>query len=172
MDPTAGCSNSEGWHQHGGEYCGLGRILSQRSCVYSFSRLVVCAQWSDLLLLCRDGNCVWFSVVSVPLESLVCSGITLAACCPQFLSVSFGAVLCWPCWAMSDLSVQPNAAPALNSNLSHPSGLYTVKIGVNVSPVASLVNTGNSVPLSFSTLVLSVLCPFLILVCRRPQWFF
>lgn len=176
MDPTAQSPHSEGyisWHQHGGKYCGLSRIFSQRSYVYCFQQTgclcsVICSAatlqgWKLHLLFCSVSPFGVFRVLWSYTGNLLPSSSSVSG-----LELSCEG-LCWPQWTMSDLSVQPNASPVLNSNWPHPSDLYTIKIGVNVSPVASLVNTGNSVPLSFSPLVLSILCPFLILVCKRSH---
>lgn len=96
------------WHQHWGKCCVLSRIFSRRSCVYLSSRLVVCAQWSDLLLPCRDRNYICFSLVSVPLEYSVCSGVTLATCCPavpQYQGWNCPVEdLCWPQWTVCVLT--------------------------------------------------------------------
>lgn len=160
----------------GGKCCDLSRIFSQRSYVYSFQETgCLCSViwsaatlqgWKLHLLFCSVSPFRVFRVLWSYNGNLLPSSSSVSA-----LQLSCEG-LCWPQWTMSDLSVQPNAFPVLNSNWPHPSDLYTVKIGVDVSPVAPVVNTGNSVPLSSSTLVLSTLCRFLIFVCKRSHWFF
>lgn len=111
----------------------------------------------------------------VPLGCFVCTGVKLATCCPAVLEFQVWncPVNVWSKWTTSNLSVQPNASSVLSLNWPSPSD-YTIKIGVNVFPIASLVRTGYRVFSELLCIPFS-LChpgiPFSLWLARDPTFF-